>query len=85
VRASGRTSLSIGLKVDLVDLAAFFFVRGFPAEAARRAFPGAAVRGCRGMILWLPIERQARLDQDWCLRLASKCFINTLGKVHSFG
>jgi hypothetical protein len=33
-----------------VDLAAFFFVRGFPAEAARRAFPGAAVRGCRDMI-----------------------------------
>ena len=70
-----RTSLSIGLNVDLVDLAAFFFVRGFPADAARRAFPGAAVRGCRDMILWLPIERQARLDQDWCLRLASKCCV----------
>jgi hypothetical protein len=33
-----------------VDLAALFFVRGFPAEAARRAFPGAAERGCRDMI-----------------------------------
>jgi hypothetical protein len=32
-----------------LNCAAFFARLGFPTEAARRAFPGAAIRGCRDM------------------------------------
>jgi hypothetical protein len=55
VRAAGA-DLEAGLALDFAVALATAARRGLPFEAARRAFPGADVRGSRA-ILSFPIER----------------------------